>query len=597
MTNFVPMVETLAGSWLALQCQMIPKVHRGAVYLGVSDKEKEPTATACWPEGSDSSPALNAATRLVIDRRCPVLCGEDETVEFDGAGNLNIACPIVVDGRFAGVVAVEVASPNEQQQRAVMQLLQWGSTWLEFLVRREASTVTNSLMTAVRVLATCLEHTEFQAAATTTATELASHLNCARVSIGFRERNHARVRAISHSANFNSKMNLVRDLEAVMEEALVQGDAIVFPGGAEAPLRITAEHAVFARNQDAGSVCTIPLGSDGELYGALVFERAKDQPFDDAALELCEVVASLLGPVLELKRKDSRWIGRALRDETFAFCGRVFGRGHVGLKLALLAAAALIAYLSVAIGEYRVTSKAMLEGTVQRVVVAPMDGFIQNATTRAGDLVRAGEVLGRLEDKDLQLERAQWAGQRKQYKTEYRQALAKRDRAQTRILSAQVAQAEAQLNLIDEKMARTDLTAPFDGVIVSGDLSQQFGSPVERGQVLFEVAPLDSYRVVLQVDEREIAEIREGQRGQLALSALSGKAMDIVVDKITPVSSAEDGRNFFRVEARIDRPRDDLRPGMLGLGKVAIGERKLIAIWTYKIANWWRLWLWSWWPS
>jgi len=595
MTNFVPMVETLAGSWLALQCQMIPKVHRGAVYLGVNGKEY-PTVTASWPEGSEVSPALTAATRLVIDRKCPVLCGEDETTEFDGTGSLNIACPLMVDGRFTGVVAVEVASPNEQQQRAVMQLLQWGSTWLEFLVRRESSSVTSSLMTAMRVVATCLEHEEFQAAATSTATELATHLRCERVSIGFREGNDARVQAISHSANFNKKTNLIHDLEALMEESLTQGDAIVFPSTADGPIRVSAEHATFAKNHDAGCLCTMPLGNDGDLYGALVFERAADQPFDDAALEICEVVASLLGPILELKRKDARWIGAALRDEVFAFNSRVFGRGRVGLKRGLIALAALVGYLSVATGEYRVTSKAMLEGTVQRVIVAPMDGFIANAASRAGDLVRAGEILGRLENKDLQLERAKWAGQRQQHKTEYRQALAKRDRALTRILNAQIAQADAQLDLIDEKLARTDLTAPFDGVIVSGDLSQQFGSPVERGQVLFEVAPLDSYRVVLNVDEREISEIRVGQTGQLAMTALSGEVMDIVVEKITPVSSADDGRNSFRVEARLEQSVDGLRPGMLGVGKVDIGQRKLIAIWTYKLANWWRLWLWSWWP-
>ena len=32
--------------------------------------------------------------------------------------------------------------------------------------------------------------------------------------------------------------------------------------------------------------------------------------------------------------------------------------------------------------------------------------------------------------------------------------------------------------------------APIPGVIVSGDLSQAIGAPVERGQVLFELAPL-----------------------------------------------------------------------------------------------------------
>ena len=307
------MVETLASSWRALQCQMIPQVHRGAVYLGVTDKE-DPTATAYWPDGTDGSPALSAATRLVIDRKCPVLCGEDETTEFAGSGSLNIACPIMVEGRFAGVVAVEVASPNEQQQRAIMQLLQWGSTWLEFLVRRESSSVTNSLMTATRIVATCLEHEEFQAASTGTATELATQLNCERVSIGFSERNHSRLRAISHSAKFNPKTNLVRDFEAVMDEAISQGDAIVYPPREDMPLRVTAEHASFAKHHEVGSVCTMPLGNDGELFGALVFERPDGQPFDEAALELCEVVASMLGPILELKRKDARWLGATVRD-------------------------------------------------------------------------------------------------------------------------------------------------------------------------------------------------------------------------------------------------------------------------------------------
>jgi hypothetical protein len=357
---------------------------------------------------------------LVIDRKCPVLCGDDETTEFDGTGSLNIACPIMVEGRFTGVVAVEVASPNEQQQRAIMQLLQWGSTWLEFLVRRESSSVTNSLMTATRIVATCLEHDEFQAASTGTATELAAQLNCERVTIGFCQRDHSRVQAISHSSKFNSKTNLIRDLEAVMDEAIAQGDAIVYPPVENMPVRVSAEHTAFTKHHDVGSVCTMPLGNDGKLFGALVFERTKDQPFDEAALELCEVVASLLGPILELKRKDARWIGATMRDELLTFHGRIFGRGHLGLKFGLVAAAALVGYLSVATGEYRITSKATLEGAVQQVVVAPMDGFIANAMNRAGDLVRKGETLGRLEDRDLQLEHARWSAQREQLKTEYR---------------------------------------------------------------------------------------------------------------------------------------------------------------------------------
>ena len=69
---------------------------------------------------------------------------------------------------------------------------------------------------------------------------------------------------------------------------------------------------------------------------------------------------------------------------------------------------------------------------------------------------------------------------------------------------AKIDQAEAQIALLDEQLARTKVVAPFNGVIMKGDLSQSLGSPVEHGQVLFEVAPLESYRVIVQVDERDI---------------------------------------------------------------------------------------------
>ena len=591
VSNVTPTVETLAGSWLALQCQMIPKVHRGAVYLGVGE-EQEPRAAARWPEGSRDSASLTAATRLVIDRKCPVLCGGDDLPGADGF--LNIACPLVVQGRFTGVVAVAVESATEQQQRAVMQLLQWGSTWLEFLVHREASSVTNSLMTATRVVATCLEHRRFQASATATVTELATHLRCERVSIGFLDAGTMRVRAISHNATFNPKSNLARDLEAVMDEALVQGDVVLFPPNPDSPMRVVAEHAAFSASHADGCVCTIPIGDDGALSGAIVFERPADQPFDAQSLELCEVVGSLLGPILELKRKEARWFGAVIRDDTTNFLARVVGRGHIGMKLALVAIVAAVTWMTVTTGPYRVTADASIEGTVQRAIVAPMDGFVANALIRAGDVVREGEVLGQLEDKDLQLERARWAGQREQYQTEYRQALAKRDRAQTRVLAAQLDQAKAQLELIEDKLARTELVAPFDGLVVSGDLSQRYGSPVERGQVLFEIAPLDSYRVVLEVDERDIADVRAGQRGQLAITALSGEVTDIVIEKITPVSTPENGRNHFRVEAALDRPIGGLRPGMAGVGKVSVDERRLISIWTRELVDWFRMWRWSW---
>ena len=123
----------------------------------------------------------------------------------------------------------------------------------------------------------------------------------------------------------------------------------------------------------------------------------------------------------------------------------------------------------------------------------------------------------------------------------------------------------------------------FDGVVVSGDLSQSLGAPVARGDVLFEVAPLHSYRVMLDVDERDIGDLVVGQHGTLVLNALPDQEWPFMVEKITPVSVAREGLNYFRVEAKLLEPSERLRPGMEGYGKVTADRRHLIWIWTHPL--------------
>jgi hypothetical protein len=140
------------------------------------------------------------------------------------------------------------------------------------------------------------------------------------------------------------------------------------------------------------------------------------------------------------------------------------------------------------------------------------------------------------------------------------------------------------------------LAAPFDGVVVRGDLQQRLGSPVEKGEVLFEVAPLDGYRVVLEVDERDVAYVSEGQPALLRLSALPGEALPCVVERVTPVAVVADGRNRFRAEARLEEPSESLRPGMTGVARIDAGRRARAWVWTHATFAWLRLAAWSWGP-
>jgi multidrug resistance efflux pump len=214
----------------------------------------------------------------------------------------------------------------------------------------------------------------------------------------------------------------------------------------------------------------------------------------------------------------------------------------------------------------------------------------------AGDIVRQGDLLVSLEDRELQLEHRKWSTKYEQLTKQNRRALADRDAAQVRILTAESEQARTQLDLLDDQLSRTRIVAAFDGIIVSGDLSQSLGAPVEKGQVLFETAPLEAYRVVLRVDERDIADVRAGQEGALLLTAFPDDAVRFTLEKVTPVSQAEEGLNYFRAEAELEGAPARLRPGMEGVGKIEVDRRHLVWIWTHTIVDWLRLKLWRWMP-
>jgi len=230
---------------------------------------------------------------------------------------------------------------------------------------------------------------------------------------------------------------------------------------------------------------------------------------------------------------------------------------------------------------------------MQRAAVAPFDGFIAAAAVRAGDTVHTGDVLARMDDRDLKLEEAKTAADGELADRKLREALGRGDAVAVRVAQADSEQADAALALVREKLARALITAPFDGRVVKGDLSQQLGAPVEQGRVLFEVAPMDAWRVVLSVDERDIVDLREGQSGELLLAGLPGERLDIQVSRISPVAQPEEGRNSFRVEARLLRNARRIQPGMEGVGKVQAGNHSLLWIGFHRLFNWVRYTAWT----
>lgn len=591
--------DSFCQSWLAIQSRMIHGVIGGLVLMR-SSEESVYSPIAVWPDVRHKMEHLTPTAEQALKERRGVLT-KHEVSGVEKLARYHIAYPVEFEKQLLGVVVLEVSSRADDELQKALRHLHWGIGWLiDFFRQRQSNekkNVTDRLMSVLDMVSVCLDRNNFQESCTALVTEIANNLQCERVSIGFIKNKKIKLSALSYTAQYKDKSNLIRDIEASMDEAMEQGEIIVFPESTNNKgLNITwaIEHLVNTRGSKA--VCNLPFKVNAKWSGVVTLERSKLNEFTKQEIDFCEGAVLLTGPILEAARLQEQWIGKKVYDSLLLQVKKLTGNDYVFRKV-IASSFMLVALLFTFVtGDYRVTADAALEGSIQRSIVAPFNGYISEAKVRAGDIVKKNEIMAMLDDRDLYLEHKKWASQLAQILSQFRQARAENERSNINILGAQLGQAKAQLKLINEQLQRTKIKSPFTGVVVSGDLSQELFAPVERGQVLFEVAPLDDYRIILQVDDRDITEVKRSQNGILVLTSLPEKEFPFIIKKITPVAISEEGRNYFRVEAELTKKSDRFRPGMEGVSKIIIGERKLIWIWTHSMLNWLRMWSWTLFP-
>lgn len=579
----------VAQAWLVLQCALIEGDNLSAVLLMGNDRGQLFSPVAVWPIDAPASSDLLKTAEAASREARGLLSTESGII---------VAHPLMLDMPLRGAVALHLPNADQSRAAGVMRQMQWGLGLLADRIRARDQAAyelgVGRSTIVLDVLALVLETQRAKAAASAAATELASRLECDRVSLGIRRRNRTIVRVISHTANFGERMSLVRLLGAAMDEAVDQRAVIAYPPlDADEPLA-TRDHAELSMALSGAHVLSVPMLLHGEFHGAITFERPADRPFRQPEVEVMAALGAALGPVLEEKRLNDRWLVTKMAVAVQHAIKWIFGPHDMFAKMAVAAIICVGLFFSVATAEYQVHAPASIEGLIRRAVVAPTDGFIKEAPARAGDAVTSGQLLASLEDRDLALERLRWVTDRQQRRIEYEKALAERQRAAIGIIKAQIDQSEAQIQLIDEQLARIQLRSPFDALVVSGDLSQQIGAAVTRGQTLFELAPLDTYRVNLSVDESQIVDIVLGQRGNVLFASIPEQSFPLLIDKITPVAEVREGRNVFRIEARLGTTSPRLRPGMDGVAKIGIEPRLLVWIWSRSLVNWFRIAAWGW---
>jgi hypothetical protein len=581
-------LKDFAKVWLALQIRQVAGVTRGVVVLEAADGGGL-IPVAVWPNDTPPTQELSTAIEAALDRE-------------GGANNkdIAIATPILLDGEVIGAAALELETPSRSASMSLLRQLQWGVGWLTAAVRRDVMLVQSrdraGMAGVLDIIGATLDNDDVASAALATANLAARKLNCAQVAIGFQKRGRLRLKTLSDVSDFRLNTDRTRMLEAAMEEAYFQEGTVLYPPRPGQGFVAALAHRKFAEAAKIGEVITVPLFANDGVLGAISFQKPAQETFSDTDLVLAEGIAAAVGPILADKTEKGRSVLVHAAGSLKTQIGRVIGHGYLGRKLAVLVLGGVVVFFAVAQSEFRVTADAEVQGLVVRSLTASYDGHVDEAFFRAGDIVAEGDVLASLDDRDLRIELLRWQTDLRRYQSEYDRALAERDASEVLIAAANIDQSQAKIDLVQLQLNRAEILAPFDGIVIEGDLSQSLGTAVRRGEVMFRIAPLDEYRVALEVDETNLDEIVIGQHGQLILSSLPDESYAFEVTQITPKLQAANGRNYAIVEALLEEGSDEIRPGMRGVGKVSVAERLMIRNWTQPMIDWARLALWKWMP-
>jgi multidrug resistance efflux pump len=332
---------------------------------------------------------------------------------------------------------------------------------------------------------------------------------------------------------------------------------------------------------------------DGKVLAVLTLERPIENTFNPDEVEAVRLACELCTARLCNLYEYNRWIGATIAVKSRNLVAAFLGPAHTWIKLTAILFCTAVIFLIFGKGQYRVEAPFVLEATVQQVIPAPFDGYIETINVEVSDEIEADTtILGSLDTAELNLNLATVKAERAGYLKEAAEYMDRGEIAQNQISRAKAEQADARIKLLEYQIGQAKLKSPISGVVVEGDLKREIGAPVDVGDVLFEVCPLELLRAQLLVPEDQIYDIKVGQEGYLATASYPGQRIRFTVERISPIAEVANQRNIFKVRVKLLETYDWMRPGMEGVAKVSIDKRKYAWIWSRKIVNWIRMKLW-----
>jgi hypothetical protein len=470
------------------------------------------------------------------------------------------------------VVVLPDTTPTAERSMLVQLIASHVTLWhivQESNVAAFRSQLANTLVNMVSKLSDCAGLGE---ASSVLVNELKEVLECDSVVVGMRRdrTGPCRLLAISGTQHFDRHSELVRAFEAAMYESILRGTLAIWPPSETIDRHKALTQQTLASLTGKQLVISGPLGVEaGEAVGSWVVLGDDQLRSRQAAIHFLRESQEPLGACLRLLQRTERgpvadfW--RRLAETLRSW----------EPKLAVAVICALTALLLVP-APFKVRCDCQIQPVIRRYVAAPYDGKLEKVLVATGHLVSKGDVVARMDGRDIRWELAGLIAERGRVSKQRDVALASHETVTAQLAELEMERLDLKIQMLEHRGENLEIRSPIDGIVISGDLEKAEGAPLSVGQTLFEIGPLDEMAVELAVPEDHISFVRPGLRASIRLDAYPRRRWETLVAKVHPRSEERNDRNIFLAEANLDNSDDLFRPGMNGEAKITVGYRPLV---------------------
>ncbi len=425
---------------------------------------------------------------------------------------------------------------------------------------------------------------------------LRNRISADQVLLGIVKRRNVKIISISGQDEVEMRSPDIAIVHEAMEECLDMNQTVVYqPEAPDTDEKVNTGHRLHKQWHEASgraAVVSMPLHVGDECSAILSIRRDAAHPFRGDELQKIQELAEPYTAAISLIDRANRNILSHTLDSGRKACSDLL-RPEGWLKRAMLAGLVLLlGWFVFGNMTYHVSVSAKIVPAQVRHLATPENATLVAVSAKQGDQVRKNDLLCEFDQQDLLLEHDQLTSQLQIAQLEKQNAESRRSDFDVRLAQANIALLQAKLKILDRKINQYTIRAPFEGLIVQGDLSERVGEALPIGEPLFELAPARKWKLELEIPETMAADVTRGLTGCFATKAKPDVTHEISVAQVNPQAEVSKTRNVYFAQADVQMEEPWIKSGMEGVAKIQVDRRPVWWIVSHRIINFVRLHLW-----